>query len=158
MTKKYKDITEAANSIKKEMRKAVDNNGPLWKEIGNTVVQNIRSSQVQGKGADSDTSGLKKFAPLAPKTKQSRARKSLSSLTNARKSNLIETGQMHKDLDSKATKDSVTIKHRTARSSEIAYYHEFGDGVPQRSFMNLGKINIQTVKNIFLKYLDKIIK
>jgi hypothetical protein len=153
---KYSSMTKALKDI--NIKKVLDDND-LWNEIGKTQVENTRAAQAQGKGADAHGSGLKKFESLAASTVRQRKREQLSTLTKPAKSNLIESGQMHSDLTHEIGRREVSITHKTSRSKEIASYHESGGGnLPRRAFMNMSKSNIKSVKNILLKYLDKIFK
>jgi phage gpG-like protein len=151
-------VIDLERSIVKKTKQAPD----LWKEIGETVVQNTRVTQAQGRGSPDNKSGYKPFENLAESTLRQKKYKTLSSLSKSiksKKSNLIESGKMHEDLTSIPDASSVEITHATDRSKEIASYHESGTAnMPARKFMNLGKVNTKTVKNIILKYLDKILK
>jgi uncharacterized membrane-anchored protein YjiN (DUF445 family) len=147
------------DALKKLNIKKVISDKNLWNEIGETQVQNTRGSQVLGKGAAQHGGNLEKFDDLAISTIKQRRYEKLSNLTKPAKSNLIETGQMLSDLTHEVGREDVTIKHRTMRSKEIASYHHEATGTrPARPFMNMSKSNIKAVKNIFLKYLDKIFK
>lgn len=156
---RYNNLTDAFKDLKSDFEKATEDNKEMWQEVGDTTTQNMRVAQAMGKGSPDHNSGYEKFEALAPSTIKSRKYKKLSNLTNQKKSNLIESGQMHSDLTGVASKDSVLITHKTNRSKEIASYHEDGTAnMPARKFMNFGKVNSKAVKTIILKWLDKYIK
>ena len=135
--------------------------------VGRESVGMIRANLAKGQGVDGKLGPVKKFKQVTKDYAEHRnpssslAPKKGKKGNKTRKSRLIHSGKMFRDMTWKALNFSAKLKFRTEESAKIAQYHD-KDGAGKskilRPFFNLSKAQFNLIQREMKKFIDKNLK
>lgn len=129
-------------------------------EIGAEVVEMVKKRTQLGYGVEDTGKTKKKLTKLEDSTIKSRKQKNLSGMTEPKKSNLTETGDMLDDIKvTKSSNGELEIGFGSDFSQKKANWNTNPTKHPnKRPFMALSNVEIKRVKDKIQEIADDLIK
>lgn len=142
----------------------IGTNREFLKRTARKLAAKIKARTRDGYGTKKFGGVLHKLKPLSPEYIAQRKKKRLSAKTSATKSNLTKSGQMLDAIRGRVKGEAMEIYFTSARRNttlsnpELAAFHEKGDGVPRRSFINPSRKEIDLVEDEIAQEINEIFK